>query len=101
MSASKVSTDPNAVRSFAARCGHASRPLREFNVAYARTMLSFKVRVRRFGPSHGAFAPETDGSLNQRLARLCAERVIQMLKGCARVFWNVRISQSAPNLTRT
>jgi hypothetical protein len=45
------------VRSCAARCSRACRPLREFNVAGARTMLWFKVRRPTFGPSAGAFPP--------------------------------------------
>jgi hypothetical protein len=43
-----VSTDPNDARSSVARFRHSSRPLREFNVACARTMLWFEVRARRF-----------------------------------------------------
>jgi hypothetical protein len=40
-------------------------------------------------------------ALSQRSTRLRAQRVIQTLSGCTRVFWNDRISQSAPNFTRT
>jgi hypothetical protein len=58
------------VRSCAARCSRASRPLREFNVAGARTMLWFEVRRPTFGPSAGAFPPSAVSSVEHHHSSL-------------------------------